>query len=164
MSDLVLGLGNPLMADDGLGLAVLERLREDWAIPDDVLLVDGGTWGMNLLPMIEDADRVILVDAIESGAVAGSPVRLERDALPRFFSHKLSPHQIDLREVLALAELRGTLPEDIVALGLQPGAVTMAVGLTPALAAGLEGVADAVAAQLERWGHACRRRAAAANA
>ena len=52
---VVIGLGNPLMGDDGVGLAALERLRDDWDMPADVELVDGGTWGMNLLPVIEDA-------------------------------------------------------------------------------------------------------------
>ncbi len=68
---LVLGLGNPLMGDDGLGLAVLERLREEWEMPVTVELVDGGTWGMNLLPLIEDPRRLLLIDAIRLGRRAG---------------------------------------------------------------------------------------------
>src|SRR5678816_3693351 len=98
---LVLGLGNPLMGDDGAGVAALERLRDEWEIPPEVELVDGGTWGMNLLPMIEASRHLILIDAIRSGADPGDLVVLERAELPRYFSLKISPHQIDLREVLA---------------------------------------------------------------
>ena len=66
-STAVIGLGNPLMGDDGFGLVALERIREEWRLEGDVELADGGTWGMSLLPLIENADRVILLDAIAAG-------------------------------------------------------------------------------------------------
>jgi len=73
---VVIGLGNPLMGDDGLGLAALEALREGWDFEPHLELVDGGTWGMNLLPFIESADRVLVLDAIK---VRGTlPALLER--------------------------------------------------------------------------------------
>ncbi len=153
---LVLGLGNPLMGDDGLGLRALARLRQEWAV-DGVELVDGGTWGMNLLPLIEDARRVLLLDAIDVGAPPGTLVELERDQLPRLFARKLSPHEIDLREVLALAELRGTLRADIVALGLQPRDVELSTDLTPEVAAAMDALLERVVARLRTAGHGCRR-------
>jgi hydrogenase maturation protease len=155
---VVLGLGNPLMGDDGLGLAVLDRLREEWDIPDEVELVDGGTWGMTLLPLIEDAERLVLIDAIRTGAPEGTVVELERDRLPRYLAHKLSPHQIDLKEVLALAELRGTLPAETVAIGAEPGEVVLSLALTAPLADAVEPVLLAVVDRLARWGYLCRRR------
>jgi hydrogenase maturation protease len=160
----VIGLGNPLMGDDGLGLAVLERLRDEWEVPVAVELVDGGTWGMNLLPLIEAAARVILIDAIRTGASAGTVVVVERERLPRYLAHKLSPHQIDLKEVLALTELRGTLPERIVAIGAEPGDVVLSTALTPPLMDAVEPVVLAVVARLAEWGHECRRRLAPVNA
>lgn len=153
---LVLGLGNPLMGDDGLGLAVLERLATRWVVPPEVQLLDGGTGGLQLLPPIEDADRVILLDVIEAGEEPGRLVVLERDQLPRFFAQKLSPHEIALRDVLALAELRGRLPADVVAIGLQPGAVTMGPGLSPEVEAGVPVMLDAVLARLEQWEYPVR--------
>ncbi len=153
---LVLGLGNPLMGDDGLGLRALARLRQEWAV-EDVELVDGGTWGMNLLPLIEDAGRVLLLDAIDVGAAPGALIELEPDQLPRLFARKLSPHEIDLREVLALAQLRGTLPIETVALGIQPRDVELSTELTPEVAAPLDTLLDRVIARLRAAGHACRR-------
>ncbi len=153
---LVIGLGNPLMADDGLGLAALERLRREWEMPPSVCLVDGGTWGMNLLPLIEDAEQVILLDAIDAGRPAGTPVTLERSEVPRYFGHKLSPHQVDLREVLALAELRGNLPAELVAIGLQPARVEMATGLSREVAAGVNDMLAALVSRLHQWGHPVR--------
>jgi hydrogenase maturation protease len=161
---LVIGLGNPIMADDGLGLAALERLRQRWSLPESVRLVDGGTWGMNLLPLIEKAERIVFLDAINVGRPVGSLARLEREELPRLFAHKLSAHQIDLREVLAVAELRGTLPSDLVAIGLQPGRLEMSSGLSPELECRLDELLTAVLEQLERGGCACRPLEPVANA
>lgn len=148
---VVIGLGSPLMGDDGLGLAALELLRESWHLPG-VELVDGGTWGMSLLPVVEGADRVLLLDAIQAGAAPGEIVVLDRDAIPRYFSATLSPHQVDLKEMLAAAELRGTLPEHLVALGMEPGRVALGTTFSPAVEAGLEVLVAAAVDRLIRWG------------
>ncbi len=150
---LVIGLGNPIMADDGLGIAALEGLRERWTLPPSVRLVDGGTWGMNLLPLIEDAAEVLLLDAIDRGGPPGELVVLEREQVPRYLGLKLSPHQVDLREVLALAELRDCLPGKLVAIGLQPARIEMFSGLSPAVEAGMDRLLSAIIQRLERWGH-----------
>ncbi len=155
---LVIGLGNPLMGDDGVGVAALELLRDEWDLPQDVELVDGGTWGMNLLPLVESARHLILIDAIRSGTTPGTLTVLERRELPRYFSHKLSAHQIDLREVLGLAELRGVLPVDLVAVGIEPERVEMEMSLSPRVSAGLAMMVDLVVEKLEWAGHRCRRR------
>jgi hydrogenase maturation protease len=149
---VVLGLGNLLMADDGVGLIALARLEEEWFVPRDVELVDGGTWGMNLLPVIESAGRVILLDAIDLGDPPGTLIRLEGDEIPRFLGLKLSPHQIDLREVLALSELRGTLPNELIALGIQPARVEMSTTLSPVVEARLDQLVHMTAETLMNWG------------
>jgi len=152
---VVIGLGNPLMADDGLGLAAVARLQETWQLPESVEVVDGGTWGMNLLPVIEDAGRVLLVDAIATGAAPGTLHALERDRIPRYLATKISPHQVDLRDVLALAELRGTLPAQTVAIGLEPAVVELSNSLTDTLRVRLDDLVAEIVAQLGRWGVTC---------
>lgn len=152
---VVIGLGNPLMADDGVGLAALERLRAA-GVPAGVELVDGGTWGMNLLPVIEAAERVLLVDAIDTGGEPGTLHVLERAQIPRYLATKISPHQVDLQDVLALAELRGTLPEQTVAVGLQPARVEMSCELSDAVHARLDDLVAAVTHRLAVWGHGAR--------
>lgn len=153
---VVIGLGNPLLGDDGLGLAALQRLRAEWSLPDSVELVDGGIWGMRLLPDIEAADRLVLVDAIDVGAAPGTLQVLERDEIPRYLETKFSPHQVDLRDVLALAELRGTLPQHTVAIGLQPAAVEWSEEMSREVRSGLDAVVQAVVRRLEGWGLSCR--------
>lgn len=151
---VVMGLGNPIMGDDGLGLAVLDHLRTAYAFPPEVELVDGGTWGMNLLPVIEDAAQLILIDAIDAGVPPGTFVRLEHDRLPRYLATKISPHQVDLRDVLALAELRGTMPADTVALGLQPASIEMRHSLSKIVRSAVPELVEQVVQELARRGHA----------
>jgi hydrogenase maturation protease len=157
----VIGLGNPLMGDDGFGLVALARLREEWTL-EGVELADGGTWGMSLLPLIEDSDRVVLLDAIAAGAAPGEVVVLERDRLPIYLTRKLSPHQIDLRDVLATAEWRGKLPVETVAIGVQPLSVEMGLELSPEVDRAVEAAVGVVIARLEQWGHHCSPREPAA--
>lgn len=151
---LVIGLGNPLMGDDGFGLAVLAELSDRWRMPEDVELVDGGTWGIRLLPLLDGAGRVLFLDAVDRGAEPGTPFVLQGDELPRALCLKLSPHQIDLREVLALASLRGSTPTDLVAVGAQPADVEMRHGLSPALERRVRDVAGLAVQTLAAWGHA----------
>ncbi len=147
----MIGLGSPLMGDDGLGLVALEMLRAE-GVPEGVILADGGTWGLNLLPMIEAVDRVLVIDAVHGGLTPGQVAILEREVIPRYLQTKLSPHQIDLREVLALAEFRGTLPAQMVVCGMEPESVEMRIGLSPVIQRSLADLVDAVRAQLEEWG------------
>lgn len=150
---VVIGVGSPLMGDDGVGVAAVELLRRALGPVDGVALLDGGTWGMQLLPDIEDADRLLVLDAIHDGRAPGTVVRLEKDELPRLLYQKVSPHQIDLREVFALAELKGTFPRLAVALGVEPGVVELQDGLSPEVERALPGLLEAAVAQLRAWGH-----------
>lgn len=150
---LVLGLGNPLMGDDGLGIVALERLRAHWTFSPPVELLDGGTWGMNLLHRIEAVGRLLLLDAIDLDEPPGTLLHLERDQLPRLFSMKVSPHQIDMREVLALAELRGRLPAATSAMGIQPERLELSTALSATVAAGVDALVVRARNQLAEWGH-----------
>jgi hydrogenase maturation protease len=154
---VVIGVGNPLMGDDGLGIAALERLRNGWRIEPHLELLDGGTWGLNLLPHVEAANCVLFIDAIDTAADPGTLVELEREDIPRFLASKLSPHQIDVKEVLALAELRGTLPEKLVAVGLQPASVEMRASLSPELTSRLNDLLESVIRRLAAWGYAATK-------
>ncbi|MEA3248058.1 MAG: HyaD/HybD family hydrogenase maturation endopeptidase [Gemmatimonadota bacterium] len=151
---VVIGLGNPLMCDDGVGLAALARLRDEWRL-DGVELVDGATWGLSLVPVIEDSTRLLLVDAISAGLEPGELVELEKDRLPIYLSRKLSPHQVDMRDALAVAAWRGRLPEEVVAVGIQPESIELGTEITPRVAGTLDALVAAAVRRLEAWGHAC---------
>ncbi len=153
--DVVIGLGNPIMGDDGVGIAALDRLRAEWTLPAAVELVDGGTWGLTLLPVLESARRVLFLDAIRAGRPVGAAVTLVGAEIPRQVALKVSQHQIDLREVLAVAQLRGTLPSEMVAVGLEPRTFELGDPMTPAVAGNIGRVVELAVEQLRAWGHVC---------
>lgn len=150
---VVLGAGSPLMGDDGLGVEIVDTLSRRWSDTPDLQFLDGGIWGMRVLPHVEGAKRLLIVDAIRAGRAPGTLVRLERGEIPRHFRQKLSPHQIDLSEVLALAELRGTFPSEAVALGIEPERVEPYAEISPPVRARIPELLDAIERQLAEWGH-----------
>ena len=158
---VVIGLGNPLMSDDGFGLRVLQRLIEAYEMPPDVELVDGGTWGLSLLPAVESSRRLLLIDAIDIGVTPGEVVSLTSDEIPGMLSMKVSPHHVDMLDVLALTRLRGTRPAELLAIGVQPECVNFGLGLSDCVESRIDDVADRVVRQLQAWGHPCVDRALA---
>ncbi len=150
---LVLGLGNPLCSDDGLGVAAVSDLARRRRPPPGALVLDGGTLGLSLLPHLEDAENAIVVDAIRDDAAPGTLVRLEGAAVRPAIEARLSVHQVGVADLFAAAELRGRLPPRLVLLGLVPAKLDVAVGLSPAVASGLPALVDAVIAEACRMGH-----------
>ncbi|HEU4463800.1 MAG TPA: HyaD/HybD family hydrogenase maturation endopeptidase [Gemmatimonadota bacterium] len=159
---LVVGLGNPLMTDDGIGLAALARLDSEWELPEGVELVDGGIWGLRLLPEIEDAGRLLLIDAIDVDRRAGEVIVLEIEEIPMFLSSKLSPHQVGIRDVLALAALRGRLPAETVAMGIQPARIEMGTEISDEAKASMDALLERVVSRLAEWNLPPRLRASEA--
>jgi hydrogenase maturation protease len=149
---LVLGLGNVLCGDDGLGAVAISRLRARYEIPGGMSVLDGGTLGLSLLPYLEDAEKVILVDAICAEAPPGSFVRLDGEEVGPAVAGRLSVHQVGVADLLDAARWRGRLPEELVLLGLVPE--TLEVGLTRSarVEAGLPGLVDRVVQEVSRLG------------
>jgi hydrogenase maturation protease len=149
---LVLGLGNILLSDEGVGVRVVERLQERYTFPSDVQMLDGGTLGLDLMPYVESADRLLVVDALEMSAAPGTVARLEGEEVPASLGLKISPHQMGLADLLAAARLCDCYPEELVLWGVQPGVMDVGLELSPSVAAQVETVADNVLAELSGWG------------
>lgn len=149
---LVLGLGNVLLADDGLGAAALARLERQYHIPSELRLVEGGTLGLLLLDEITAARHVILVDAVATGAVPGSLVRLDGNEVMDAVRERLSVHQVGVADLLDAARLLGRYPSSVVLLGLVPGAITLAVARTPAVEEAIDALVSAVVQELQSLG------------
>lgn len=142
---LVLGIGNILWADEGFGVRVLEALHRDYAFPDHVTLLDGGTQGLYLLPHLEEADGVVVVDAVDYGLPPGTLHVLVDEEVPAVLAaRKVSLHQTGFQEILGLLALRGRTPARIVLVGVQPELLDDYGG----------GLTDTVAGQVE---HAAAR-------
>lgn len=134
---LVLGLGNILLSDEGVGVRAVEALVEQVPLPPDVEVLDGGTSGMDLLDQIAGRARLIVVDAVRTGRPPASVVRLAGDEVPAFFSAKLSPHQLGLSDVLAVLRLMDAAPAEITVIGVEPVSLDLGLDLSPAVAASL---------------------------
>jgi hydrogenase maturation protease len=141
---LILGLGNPLQGDDGVGCRVVQAL-EGRTLPGDVEVMDGGTPGVGLLNLFEGRRRVIIVDAAEMGEAAGSVVRFRpEDVTLTGSAQRFSLHRSGVADALALArELKLELPE-IVVFGVQPERVDWGEGLSPHVQAAVPQVIEAV--------------------
>lgn len=155
---LVLGLGNVLCGDDGLGVVAVERLRARHHWPETLSLVDGGTLGLALLATLEEADEVWILDAVRADAPPGSLVRLDGDEVEPALRERLSPHQIGVADLLDALHWRDRWPARLRVLGLVPGSITLRVGLSEPVKAGLAALEAELVAEVRRAGYAVRPR------
>jgi hydrogenase maturation protease len=149
---LVLGAGNILLSDEGIGVRVVEALQRRCRFPEEVEILDGGTCGMDLLDIIAGRDHLILVDAVDTGSPPGTVVRLEGNQVPAVFRTKSSPHQLGLQDVLALLLLLDAAPAHVTVIGVQPASLDIGLELTPAIAARFDDMVEMVAGELAAIG------------
>ncbi|MDR2726906.1 MAG: HyaD/HybD family hydrogenase maturation endopeptidase [Deltaproteobacteria bacterium] len=147
---LILGVGNILLSDEGLGVRAVDYLREHAALPAHIRLLDGGTLGIRLMPVLTDCDMLLILDAVLGGAEPGSLYRLEGEDLRRSLSFRDSMHQTDLADTLLMCELAGHRPETVV-LGLEPADITtLNDALTPVIRERLPMLAEATLTELRQ--------------
>lgn len=149
---LVLGLGNLLNTDEGVGVHAVRYMQELLGELDDVAMEDGGTLGLNLLPLVEDATHLLLLDAVDADLPGGSVVELEKDEIPIYGGFKLSQHQVTFQEVMGLALIRDKLPENLYLIGVQPVSLEIGVNLSDEVAAVIPEVFRRAVRILESWG------------
>ena len=147
---LVLGAGNPLRQDDGLGLEVVRRLagRE---LPEQVEVMDGGTMGLYLLPRLERRRAVLLVDAMRFGGHPGDVMKLNAADVLLCRGLLLSEDQVSLKEALAMMDMLETQPHEFVLLGCQPGGLESGKPFSPEVAAAIPQMVEAALEQVWRW-------------
>jgi len=118
---LILGIGNILWADEGFGVRAVEQLNQNYAFDDSVTLMDGGTQGIYLVHHVQQAEILVVFDAIDYGLEPGSMKLIKGDEVPKFMgAKKMSLHQTGFQEVLAMAEMLGDYPEHLLLVGVQP--------------------------------------------
>jgi hydrogenase maturation protease len=149
---LVLGLGNTLLQDDGLGVRAVERLMAEYDLPAEVEVLDGGVMGLDLLSHLEGVAALLIVDAVRAGLPPGTPIRLAGDAIPTALAQKMSMHQAGLQDLLAVSAFRGTLPQRVVLYGLEPEIIGWGNELSPNIAPQIDKLVDSVVQELRDWG------------
>ena len=149
---LILGVGNILTGDDGVGVHVLERLERGYAFSDNVELCEGGTLGLRLLGPICGSEHVVIVDSVLNGGKPGTIYRLTGEDIPKSIRSKSSVHQLDLLETLAFADLMGRSPT-LVVVGIEPRDLSSwNIGLSPDVTARLDDILVMVLSEVESAG------------
>lgn len=128
---LVIGLGNVLMQDEGVGVRCVEALEGLYDVPDNVVVMDGGTTGTELLEPMRNVKHLIVTDAINTGDPEGTLIRLVDEQVPAFFQTKLSNHQLGLSDLLGILQLQGQSPETVTIIGMVPYKLEENLGLSP---------------------------------
>jgi len=148
----ILGVGNILFSDEGVGIHVAQALSEAYSFAENVSIEDGGVLGVRLLGMISQADDLIVVDAIRNGGPPGTLYRLVGDDIPKRILAKNSLHQVDLLEALTLCQALDKVPETVI-IGVEPQDIeTLGLELTPPVQARLGDLIDMTLRELDRLG------------
>jgi hydrogenase maturation protease len=155
---LVLGVGNLLLSDEGVGVRALEVFEERFETPPGVELLDGGTSGMELLGYIQGRDALIILDAVTCDRPPGGIIRMEGEQVPALFRKKISPHQLGISDLIAAARLTDSLPATLVLFGVQPKHLDTGLVLSDPVAASLEQLAQLLALELAGLGVEVRPR------
>lgn len=146
----VLGLGNLMHADDGVGIHAMRRLLESGRLPPKIQAIEGGTLGLDLLPRLEGMTHLLALDAVDIGAAPGTLSRFTNQDLSTLRTAK-SVHLLGFSDVLNALRLLGQAPDEVVLLGIQPESTDWAVELSPSVFAAVDSLLEATFSQIACW-------------
>jgi hydrogenase maturation protease len=148
----VLGVGNILLSDEGMGVHAVNALAAQYDLPPEVNVIDGGTSAMDCVDAIANVDLLVIADCMRSKQPPGTITRLEGDELQAFFRTKISPHQVGVCDVLATLLFHDLQPKRTVLIGIEPLSLELGLEPTPLLAERLPALVEAIAAELRQSG------------
>jgi len=148
----VLGTGNILMGDEGVGVHAIRALRESYSFPEQISLIDGGSMGLDLLPFIENTAKLLIIDAVSSGSPPGTIQVYEGQVIPAVLSRKMSVHQIGVKDLLFALKFMDRAPEEICLIGVEPENMDILLGLSGKMKEVFPALLAAILARLARWG------------
>ena len=146
---LVLGIGNILLRDEGVGVRVIEQMQK-MHLPDDVELVDGGTAGADLLDVLAERQKVIVIDAVQADCEPGTVLRFSADELLRPERTNMSLHELGLAEALTMTRQLECAPENVVVFGIKPKEIGCGLELSKEIAASVPKVVELVLAEIAK--------------
>ncbi|MCL1851942.1 MAG: HyaD/HybD family hydrogenase maturation endopeptidase [Peptococcaceae bacterium] len=145
----VLGIGNLVRQDEGVGIHLLRLLAGK--LPPEIELIDGGTMGFPLLSIIETADRLLILDAVETNRAPGEIAVWHDDQVPYFFASKMSVHQVSFADILTLAKFNDAYPTHIAVVGIQPHILDWGTELSDVVSRVLPQAVERVEEILRQW-------------
>lgn len=152
MNIAVFGIGNILLSDDGVGVHAVNKLVSEYQFPGNVEFIDGGTKGLDLLPLFENRDRVLIIDAANFNKEPGTIDTVEGDNIPSFLSQKLSVHQIGLPDMLFAAKLMEIMPSEMCLIGIQPLSMETSAEMSDLISSKMGALIGTVIDKLKEWG------------
>ncbi len=155
MKVCVIGVGNILMQDEGVGPKVAEILRNNYTFQPNIEIIDGGTLGLDLLPYIENYKKILLIDVVNFQEKPGFIKILKGEEIPPYLKTKLSVHHVGVQDLLEVARLMDIMPEELILVGIQPESIDLGLDLTPTIAGRLNLLIEEVLKILESWGIKC---------
>ncbi len=154
----VLGLGNILLSDEGLGLRAVEKLKKEYHLPEDVRIVEGGTGGIDLLYDISGLGKLLVLDAVRGGRPPATFYRLREEEVKGYLKMRVSLHELGLQEILSLLDTLGKPVGEVVVLGLEPKNLKPGIGLSPEVEGKLPLLIGEAVKQLREWGVEVRKK------
>lgn len=148
---LLIGLGNVLLSDEGLGVKVVKDLEEELSFPEEVEVLDGGTGAFFLLPHLEKADYLIVVDAIKLGSKPGTLIIENLENLPQDTLEKISLHEVSFPDLLRILELKGKKFEKIILAGIEPKNIEVGTELSEEVKRSIPLLKEKILAILRDW-------------
>ncbi len=152
---VVLGLGNILLSDEGVGVHVVNAIKGQYAPSPQLELIDGGTMGLDLLPLFQTQDRILIIDAVDFGKAPGHVGIIQGSNIPSVLNTKLSVHHIGLSDVLFAARLLRAIPPDVCLIGIQPKSLDVGLDMTEDIRLQVKQIIDLVMQKLKEWNVEC---------
>ena len=150
---LVLGMGNILLEDEGLGIHALKLLEQQYVVPAEVEFLDGGTSGMALIDLLSGRKQLLVLDAVQTGEPPGTLVKMNDKDVPVYFGLRITPHQLGLSDVLATMKLTDEQPDHVTVLGLVPKSLEMSLDLSDCISEKMHQLVTAVVDELASLGY-----------
>lgn len=155
MSIALIGLGNILLKDEGVGVHAANAIKQRYTFSPYVEIVDGGTMGLDLLPLFEGREKVIIIDAVDFGKEPGHIGMIRDNDIPSVLDSKFSVHHIGLSDVLSAAKLLEMQPSEICLIGVQPKSLDVGLDMTDEINGKIDVLIRMSLQQLEEWGVKC---------
>ena len=150
--NVVLGVGNIILSDEGFGVRVVEYLEKNFRFPENVSLIDGGTLGVELTHFLTGAQRLLIIDSIDGGEDGGKIFHLRGEEIKNHFAQKISAHEVGIQDVLTMLELSGKKIPHVELIGAQPFSLEAGVELTEPMKELVPLFADKAVEILQGWG------------
>ena len=151
-SIVVLGVGNILLTDEGLGVHVVEDLKANYTFTPQISLIDGGTMGMELLTYMRGMKKILLIDAVNGGEAPGTIYEFPHRELEQYFTDHISVHEVGMQDILRIRAIQENPLEDAIVIGVEPESLDVGFEPSAPVQKALPEVKDRVLRVLREWG------------